>query len=63
MTLIICLLLYNVLFFTNFRSPGPGACKCTDSTRGEYAYDQSGRLIERLATNVLITIVDVSFFI
>lgn len=24
-------------------------CKCTDSTRGEYAYDENGRLIERLA--------------
>ncbi|KAI5076554.1 hypothetical protein GOP47_0008619 [Adiantum capillus-veneris] len=25
------------------------ACKCTDSTRGQYAYDENGRLIERLA--------------
>ncbi|KAH7293826.1 hypothetical protein KP509_28G044400 [Ceratopteris richardii] len=27
------------------------ACKCTDSTRGEYAYDIDGRLIPRLAVN------------
>lgn len=27
------------------------ACKCTDSTRGEYAYDENGRLIERLAVS------------
>lgn len=25
------------------------ACKCTDATRGEYAYDENGRLIQRLS--------------